>query len=303
MARIRTIKPEFFLNEQLATLGFGDRLLFVGLWLLADRAGRLEDRPLRIKAALFPYDEIDVDAGLARLAAADGLILRYQVDGQRLICIPTWEKHQQPHVKERASTLPPPDEHQARTVPAPENPVLAPVDAQTTERTGDSESPVGHRARTVPAPVLPVGREGKGKDQEGKGGRTRHAPGPLAGSLPRDHIDHGFCGSRFCVKAKHVAELARSYGDGGEQAVEAFLTQLDAGLRPDESAGGYLWVLQAFEAHLTKVGRLKTPSKGAPPAAPLRELKPEAPRQDIPDGKTAVEIFQSARAAALRGAK
>ena len=38
------------------------RLLFVGLWTIADRNGRLEDRPKRIRAELFPYDEIDADA-------------------------------------------------------------------------------------------------------------------------------------------------------------------------------------------------------------------------------------------------
>ena len=39
-------------------------LLAAGLWLLADRAGRLEDRPKRIKAQLLPWDRLDVDAAL-----------------------------------------------------------------------------------------------------------------------------------------------------------------------------------------------------------------------------------------------
>ena len=66
MARARNIKPSFFTNEDLVELPFEDRLLFIGLWTLADREGRLEDRPKRIKMAVFPADNVDVDASLAR---------------------------------------------------------------------------------------------------------------------------------------------------------------------------------------------------------------------------------------------
>jgi len=133
MARIRTIKPGFFLNEELAALPFQWRLLFIGLWTQADRAGRLEDRPARIKAVLFPYDDLDVNDGLGCLANA-GFIVRYDRDGGQFIAIPKWDKHQQPHIKE-----------------------------------ADSEIPPQHSASTVPAPDEPVGREGKGtgKEQEG----------------------------------------------------------------------------------------------------------------------------------------
>ncbi len=48
--RARGIKPAFFKNEELAELGTVAQLLFIGLWCLADREGRLEDRPKRIGA-------------------------------------------------------------------------------------------------------------------------------------------------------------------------------------------------------------------------------------------------------------
>ncbi len=64
MARIRTIKPQFFLNEELAELPAMVRLLFIGLWTQADREGRLLDRPKRLKAEIFPYDNFDVEKGL-----------------------------------------------------------------------------------------------------------------------------------------------------------------------------------------------------------------------------------------------
>lgn len=81
------------------------RLLFIGLWTEADRDGRLEDRPVRLKANLFPYDDLDVNEGLGCLVNA-GLITRYEREGMRLIAIPKWAKHQQPHVREAQSQLP-----------------------------------------------------------------------------------------------------------------------------------------------------------------------------------------------------
>lgn len=93
MARIRTIKPEFFRHEQLAELPPLCRLLFIGLWTLADRFGRLQDRPKRIKVEVLPYDSGDIDKMLNTLAAA-GFIIRYAVDGVRLIAIPSFELHQ-----------------------------------------------------------------------------------------------------------------------------------------------------------------------------------------------------------------
>lgn len=116
MARIRTIKPQFFTNEDLAELSYGDRLLFVGLWTAADKGGRLEDRPKRLKAALFPYDDFDVDEGLGRLANAK-FIERYDGNRQRLIQIRTWDKHQRPHHTEPESEYPPPpSDHGDQTV-------------------------------------------------------------------------------------------------------------------------------------------------------------------------------------------
>lgn len=105
MARARNIKPGLFSNELLVELPAFDRLAFIGLWCLADREGRLEDRVKRIKIELFPCDDYDVDAGLARLAAA-GFISRYQVAGFSVIEIVNFQKHQSPHGTEKDSTLP-----------------------------------------------------------------------------------------------------------------------------------------------------------------------------------------------------
>jgi hypothetical protein len=105
MSRARNIKPGFFKNEDLAECSAWARLCFIGLWTLADREGRLEDRAKRIKAELFAYDSVEVEPLLADLAAR-GFILRFK-DGAGLGIIQVIEfaKHQSPHFKEAKSVL------------------------------------------------------------------------------------------------------------------------------------------------------------------------------------------------------
>ena len=125
MPRTRNIRPGFFKNESLAELPIEARLAFVGLWTLADREGRLEDRPARIRAELFPYDNLDMDAVLASIAALkehDGraaFVDRYIIDGRGYIQIINFAKHQKPHGKATASTIPACPEHAPRIEQAP----------------------------------------------------------------------------------------------------------------------------------------------------------------------------------------
>jgi hypothetical protein len=113
MARARNIKPAFFKNEDLAELPFDVRLMFIGLWTLADREGRLEDRPKRIKMELFPADDVDVDAGLWALQER-GFIIRYEADNQQCIQVVAFAKHQAPHIREAPSALPAPEQGTAK---------------------------------------------------------------------------------------------------------------------------------------------------------------------------------------------
>lgn len=105
MARARNIKPGLFKNEVLVELPVFCRLLFIGLWTLADREGRLEDRPKRIKLELFPYDNEDTDAAIQALADS-GFIERYESNGFKVIQIVNFIKHQAPHGTEKDSKLP-----------------------------------------------------------------------------------------------------------------------------------------------------------------------------------------------------
>ena len=106
MPRSRNIKPALFKNE---LLGEGDPLLtilFAGLWCLADRDGKLEDRPKRIKAEIFAYRELpDFNGYLTELKRL-GFIDRYVVDGAAIIKVLEFGKHQSPHKTEKKSELP-----------------------------------------------------------------------------------------------------------------------------------------------------------------------------------------------------
>ena len=105
MARTRSLKPSFFKNEHLAECEPMARLLFAGLWTLADSQGRLECRPLRIKAELFPYDNCDIVALLGQLEAR-GFVVAYRSGEQTYIEIPTFTEHQRCHPSEQPNGIP-----------------------------------------------------------------------------------------------------------------------------------------------------------------------------------------------------
>ncbi len=107
MARARMLKPSFFRNEELCELPMEGRLLFAGLWTIADREGRLEYRVKRIKADIFPYDDVNVAEHLTKLETNE-FVTVYEVDGIKYIQINNFKKHQHPHPNEPKSLIPTP---------------------------------------------------------------------------------------------------------------------------------------------------------------------------------------------------
>lgn len=106
------IDPKFWSNDQLADLPPVDRLIFIGLWQIADREGRFEWRPSRIKAELFPIHtkinfEIELEASLARLVESK-VIQRYASGSLEVGLICNFKKHQKVHERETRSKLPGP---------------------------------------------------------------------------------------------------------------------------------------------------------------------------------------------------
>ncbi|MDR5730702.1 MAG: HNH endonuclease [Terriglobia bacterium] len=95
MARIRTIKPEFWTDEKIVALPFHARLLFIGLWNFADDTGALDCSPDRISMQVFPGDpDVDVSALIDLLDIAGLLEIWRAESGDRAIRIINWAKHQ-----------------------------------------------------------------------------------------------------------------------------------------------------------------------------------------------------------------
>lgn len=106
MARIRTIKPEITMDEELAELGFAARWFFINLWCHCDREGRCEDRPKMLQAKILPWDlKVDADTLLKELDPK--FVIRYEVEGKKYLQVRTFVKHQRPKPEEQPSVIPP----------------------------------------------------------------------------------------------------------------------------------------------------------------------------------------------------
>lgn len=112
MARIRTIKPEFWEDDVIGTMSRDERLLFIATWTLADDEGLLRWSAAYLKASAFIYDaditSPKVEKMMARLVEA-GLIFAYAGGKaqQPFGYIVNFHKHQRIN-RPSPSRLPPP---------------------------------------------------------------------------------------------------------------------------------------------------------------------------------------------------
>jgi len=114
MARIRTIKPEFFTSEDIVSMSPLARLFYIALWCEADREGRLEWKPRTLKLRYLPGDDCDISE-LADELIGSGLIELYEVDGKVYAEIPSFKKHQIINNRESESQIPSRVEHASGT--------------------------------------------------------------------------------------------------------------------------------------------------------------------------------------------
>jgi hypothetical protein len=105
MARIRTIKPEFFTSEDIVSLSPYARLLYIAIWCEADKEGRMNWKPATFKLRYMPGDSVDIHALCGELVDR-GLVKLY---GDGLAYIPQFSTHQHINPRESASQLPEPD--------------------------------------------------------------------------------------------------------------------------------------------------------------------------------------------------
>lgn len=111
MARIRTIKPEFFTSEDIVKLSPLARLLYVALWCEADREGRMQWKPATFKLRYFPGDNCDILAMCDELTSSK-LVVLY---GDGLAYIPKFSTHQHVNPRESQSSLPDPVDNNSST--------------------------------------------------------------------------------------------------------------------------------------------------------------------------------------------
>ena len=93
MARIRTIKPEFWVDDVMVELPFEARLLFIGLWNFVDDEGYIEDKPKRIKMQIFPADDVLIEDSLNALCDS-GRLHAFDSDQGPLLQVANWDRHQ-----------------------------------------------------------------------------------------------------------------------------------------------------------------------------------------------------------------
>jgi hypothetical protein len=168
--RNRDINPKYFVDEDLAKCSFPARILFAGLWCAADREGRLEDRPGRLKGEIFPHDPFtiaEVDGFLDELARHH--IRRYEVDGKKYIQIRNFLRFQKIHPREQQSQIPPEPDPKGRAKGKPRK-----LQGMPKANLGKPEAGQGDPKANQGAPKV---SQGSPKVNLGEPTRAREAPG------------------------------------------------------------------------------------------------------------------------------
>lgn len=212
MARIRSIKPEFWSDASIVKLPFEYRLLFQGMWNFADDAGFIENDPVQIKLHVFPADSVDVAKGVRALKAS-GLIEVVRLDGKSVIRVANWK-------------------HQRIDKPQPSK-----FAALYAEYQGLPAIPrtFQERSKNVPAGGEGIGEERKGKEdtQVGGGGHlssdTTQPPPPISSYEPwRCDKHQGVDVSCYaCKQAKADHKTSEA-----QRVAEAKARKLDAESQP-----------------------------------------------------------------------
>jgi hypothetical protein len=149
MARIRTVKPEFWSDDKILNIPPLARLAFIGTFNFADDAGNIDRSSNQLKARIFPGDMIEVEPLILDILG-QGLMVEYEVDGKKYLHIRNFDRHQR--------------------INRPSAPTCPAFQGAITE---DSVSPQG----AITEDSVP---EGKGK--EGKGGEKEKPPLPPKGN-------------------------------------------------------------------------------------------------------------------------
>lgn len=143
MARIRTIKPEFWTDDRVGECSVSARLLFIAAWNFADDKGGLDRSAKQLKAQAFPYDVIDCEP-LVQELIRQGLLIEYEAQGRKYLHINGFLKHQK-------------------------------IDNPAKARIPPYEEPP-EKAEDSPRPTGGLAAEGKGKESKGREDKSESAP-------------------------------------------------------------------------------------------------------------------------------
>lgn len=151
MARIRTVKPELWTDEDFIDLSMPARLMFIASLNFADDYGVLADKPRTLAARCLPFDAVDAIEVVDELVDAEFYVRCQSPDGSKVLVIRTFAQHQK-------------------------------IDKRTKGRWGDpaewDSGTIHDKEPPIPphpaeSPQLPPenahGMEGNGRDQEGNG--------------------------------------------------------------------------------------------------------------------------------------
>ena len=145
MARIRTIKPEFFRHSRIFKAekesGLPLRLAFAGLWTACDREGRFKWEPDELKLDCLPYDDIDF-AEILNALEKHGFVQRYEIDGHSYGLVPSFTQHQVINIREAQSKIPAPEMHGNAHAITGERQVHKPGEGKGREKEGKDKPPV-----------------------------------------------------------------------------------------------------------------------------------------------------------------
>lgn len=162
MARIRTIKPEFWTSEQIVECSPIARLLFIGMWNFCDDGGNHPASTKTLKMEVFPGDDISVSKldGFVAELKSHGLLVEYAVESKRFWHVTGWH-------------------HQKIDRPNFKHPSLSDQGAIVEDSSND------RRIVVEQSPPEGKGRESKGRESKGEGARaTRKCPSDFVVTEP-----------------------------------------------------------------------------------------------------------------------
>ncbi|MFF0736829.1 hypothetical protein ACFYVK_35110 [Streptomyces chartreusis] len=243
MARIRSIKPEFFTSLTIADLPLSARLTFIGLWTYVDDNGVGPADPRLIRAAIWPLEETPdilqrTREDLQSLQAAR-LITLYEASGRPLVMVNSWAEHQKVS-HPRKPRFPALDEL----------PQCRDQDSSATPE--DSQSPPEDRQSALEDDAP---EQGAGSREQGKGIEGNSEAATSDESPPRPDVE------RVC---EHLAAVIEK-GGGKKQRISKtwrndvrLLLDVD-GVTPEQAITAIDWAHadDFWNAHILSPGKLR----------------------------------------------